>query len=85
MPTCRVPRALAPGFARFISRVVVVDEKQVLLLVACTAGQDRTGFRCALILLALGAGRSLSCPTLRTSGTQSGRTDRPFAKRWRKH
>jgi protein-tyrosine phosphatase len=32
----------------------IVDERELPLLIACTAGKDRTGFVCALLLSALG-------------------------------
>jgi protein-tyrosine phosphatase len=35
----------------------IVDRRELPLLIACTAGKDRTGFVCALILSALGVGR----------------------------
>lgn len=49
--------AMPAAFSRSLRRIfdAIVDEEALPLLVACTAGKDRTGFVIAVILLALGA------------------------------
>lgn len=52
----RMPAALAAQLSSLIDEIE--RRRRVPVLVACTAGQDRTGVVCALLLLGLGAGRA---------------------------
>lgn len=50
-----MPRGFARSLARFID--TLLDDDTLPVLVHCTEGKDRTGFVCALVLLALGVER----------------------------
>lgn len=49
-----MPVALAPALHALFARLLQTEGAPVLI--HCTAGKDRTGFVCALLLIALGAG-----------------------------
>lgn len=53
----RMPEAYAEVFATLARRIA--DDGQLPIVVHCAAGKDRTGFVCSLLLLTLGADRSV--------------------------
>ena len=48
-----MPAAFAGGLRAIVERIL--DRRALPLLLHCTAGKDRTGFACSVLLLALGA------------------------------
>ena len=53
----RMPAALAPAVSAAISHASTPQTSATPLLVHCTAGKDRTGFVCAMVLAAVGVPR----------------------------
>ena len=51
-----MPAAFDPHFRDLIDSIV--DRAELSLLINCTAGKDRTGFVCSLLLTAVGVGRA---------------------------
>jgi protein-tyrosine phosphatase len=49
----RMPRALLPAVRAALARAAGIDGEPETVLVHCTAGKDRTGFVCAMLLEAL--------------------------------
>jgi protein-tyrosine phosphatase len=53
----RMPAALAPAVSAAITHACTPQTSATPLLVHCTAGKDRTGFVCAMVLAAVGVPR----------------------------
>jgi protein-tyrosine phosphatase len=53
----RMPTALAPAVSAAITHACTAQTRDTPLLVHCTAGKDRTGFVCAMVLAAVGVPR----------------------------